>query len=311
MAETEPCVTVQPEAPCPVCAGLVHTPVVAKHGYQYVRCARCQAVSVRPMPSPEVLDAHYQDPAYFAGDEETGYRNYADMHKALAPHFQRRLHTLVDAAGSKGRLLDFGCADGYFLELAQSAGWQIAGVEMAREMAEHTSRRLGPQIVPSLDGLSDRLFDAITLWEVVEHLPQPIATLNQLHQRLRPGGVLMLSTPNADHWQAIHEPETWSSYRPPAHLVLFTARSLPMALHSAGFERISIRRVAPLPFLPGWLRRASTPLEHALANGQARPWFVALALWRAIRLGGWGWHRLAHRQDEVFATLEALAFRQA
>jgi SAM-dependent methyltransferase len=272
-----------------------------------MRCQACQAAFVDRPPSVEELHICYQDPAYFAGDEGQGYRDYADMHKALAPHFHRRLRTLQDALGRCGQLLDFGCADGYFLELARTDGWQIAGVELAQEMAERAARTLRAPIAISLDALPAGDFDAITMWEVIEHLPRPVAELSRLRGRLRPGGMLVLSTPNAGHWQAVCEPENWTAYRPPSHLVLFTVQALTAALQQAGFERIIVQRTAPLPPLPRWLRRVCAPLQHGLSTGQARPWPVALALWRAIRLVGWAWHRLAHHRDDIFVTLEAQA----
>ena len=119
----------------------------------------------------------------------------------------------------------------------------------------------------------------------------------------------MLSTPNAAHWQAYREAETWIQYRPPAHLILFTAASLARALQQASFERIAVRSLMPLPPLPGWLRATTASLEHDLATGQARPWRVKLVMWRAVRVFGWLWQKLAYPKDDIFVTLEAVAFR--
>jgi SAM-dependent methyltransferase len=253
--------------------------------------------------------AFYQNPDYFAGEAGTGYRDYSAMHKALAPHFRRRLGILTRHLPRRGRLLDFGCADGYFLELARADGWEVTGLEISAEMAETASARLSTLIVTSPDQLPPGEFDAITLWEVLEHLPDPVAELQRLAQRLRPGGILMLSTPNAGHWQAVQMPDRWTAYRPPAHLILFTVGSLRVVLEKAGLSTIRIWKVSPLPPLPGWLQEATAPLAHALADGTARPWTLALMLWRGIRLLGWAWQRVARPQDDIFATLEALACR--
>ena len=298
---------VELEPHCPICSGTVAVPVLVKHGFRHVRCWQCRAVFVHPMPSAEALHAHYQDPAYFAGNGEQGYQDYTAMHKALVPHFRRRLRILNQHVDHPGRLLDFGCADGLFLELARAEGWEIAGVEVAQEMARQIAQRLRAPIVNDMDALPAGCFDAITLWEVIEHLPDPVTELSRLRRRLCPAGALMLSTPNAGHWQAIREPEAWTAYRPPSHLVLFTRQALTIALERAGFGEVVIHRTAPLPSLPVPLRRATAPLQQALATGQARPWPVALALWRAVRLFGWGWHWLARRHKDPFATLEAIA----
>jgi SAM-dependent methyltransferase len=284
-------------------------PATSRYGYTFVRCCACRSAFVHPLPSTETLAAHYQAPGYFEGDEERGYRHYADMQKALTPHFQRRLRIITRQVGQPGRLLDFGCAAGYFLEIARAQGWQVAGIEIAQEMAREASRRLGLPIATSLSELSGDPFDAVTLWDVVEHLPDPVAGLEQLRNRLRPGGVLTLSTPNAGHWQALRETETWIHYRPPSHLVLFTDEGIARTLERAGFERVTVQKISPLPPLPGWLRRMSAPLERSLASGQARAWLVARSAWFAVRIVGRGWQKLAHPADDICAALEATAFR--
>ena len=264
---------------------------------------------VSPMPTSEELTAHYQNAAYFEGESEQGYLSYADMQKALRPHFQRRLRIIEAQLPQRGTLLDFGCAAGYFLEEAQPRGWTISGVELSQEMAHSAEQLLHVPIYTELAAVPDRDFDAITVWEVIEHLPDPIATLRQLYDRLRPGGVLMLSTPNNGHWQALRAKEQWRGYQPLSHLQYFTRDTLTDALCRSGFERVVVNGTAPLPPLPAWLSRASKPLERALATGRARPWTLALFAWRGIRLGGWGWQQIAHRSDDILATLEALAAR--
>lgn len=292
---------------CPVCDLADAVPVITKRGFTHLRCQRCRTVYVAPMPSAEEAAAYYQNPAYFAGDE-SGYRDYAAMHKALAPHFRRRLRILAQHLPHRGRLLDVGCADGYFLELARAEGWEVAGVEVSEAMAAEAAARLGIPVGTSLDALPPAQFDGVTLWEVVEHFSQPLAELRRIRDRLRPGGLVMLSTPNAGHWQAVREPERWTNYRPPAHLVLFTVESLHLALEEAGFARIQVWKTAPLPPLPESLRRASAPLERALADGSARPWPVALFLWRAVRLVGWAWQRWTRPNEDIFVALEAVAW---
>jgi 2-polyprenyl-3-methyl-5-hydroxy-6-metoxy-1,4-benzoquinol methylase len=280
-----------------------------KNGYDIVQCMACDTLHVSPIPTDAELKAHYQDSAYFHGQAEQGYRNYADMKKALLPHFRRRLRAINNRFPERGHLLDFGCAAGYFLELARSDGWHIAGVEISPEMTRTASHALGIQVVPSLDALAEDGFHVITLWEVIEHLPRPVEELRHLYDRLRPGGMLMLSTPNTAHWQAIREPEAWVGFRPPSHLLFLTPGTLTVALRRAGFEHIMVRQVSPLPPLPGWLRRISTPLQRGLVSGNARAWPLALTAWRTVRLFGWGWQRLARPQDNIYATLEAQAFR--
>lgn len=293
---------------CPVCQNEVATPVFTKNGYAIVQCAQCGLQYVHPVPTDEELTAHYQQGAYFHGEESQGYREYTAIRKALLPLFRRRLLHIDHLMSGKGRLLDFGCAAGYFLEVAQASGWDVAGVELSKEMATLAHERLGVPIGRSLTDMFGE-FDVITLWEVIEHLPRPMETLAALQERLRPGGLLMLSTPNTGHWQAQREPDMWEGYRPPSHLLFFTADTLRSALERAGFQQITVQRTSPLPPMPDWLRRSGRPLQQRVADGSARPWRAMLLAWRAVRVFGWGWQRVARPHDDIYATLEAAAWR--
>lgn len=297
--------------PCPLCASQTSGPYLMKNGFHLVRCRDCGLIYVAPMPAAADLRAHYADLGYFAGHAGQGYHDYGALHRALRPHFLRRLQRLEVLLPSRGRLLDIGCADGFFLQLAQKRGWAVAGVELSAPMAKHAARSLAAPVVSDLAELGPMDFDAITLWEVIEHLPDPLAELRRCRAHLRPGGVLMLSTPNTGHWQAQRAPEQWESYRPPSHLIYFTAATLRAAVDHADLQMVSLSRTRPLPALPAWLERRTRPLQHALSVGNAPAWPAALLLWRLARLVGWVSHRLTRSADDIFVSLEAVARRPA
>lgn len=297
---------------CPLCRANDATPALTKNGYTIVRCSACGLLYVHPIPTDAELAAHYQQHSYFEGDTDQGYSNYTEMEKALLPHFSRRLRYLTERLGGPGRLLDFGCASGCFLALAQQAGWQVTGVELSQEMARIAAERVsagGGRVLTTLDALGDAEFDVVTLWEVIEHLPRPVEALTALAARLRLDGLLMLSTPNTAHWQAQRTPAAWGGYRPPSHLLFFTPATLKRTLEAGSLVRVEMRPSAPRPPLPGRVERFTAPLQARLADGSARPWTFWLYLWRAIRMAGWGWQRLARPEDDVYATLEAVAVR--
>ncbi len=296
---------------CVTCQGTFMSVVRQQNNYTIAKCQNCQLTQVSPVPSDEELNLHYQNPAYFEGEESQGYKNYADMKKALQPFFARRLREIKQALPSGKTLLDFGCAAGYFLEMARHDGWKIAGVELSQDMAAKASNDLGISIPQSLDHQPANDFDVVTLWEVIEHVPNPVAQLERLKSKLRPGGILMLSTPNNGHWQAIREPGNWTVYRPPSHLIYFTADTLADTLRRAGFEQIRVRGVSPFPALPRWLSFASNPLRQRLITGQSSNWTLDLLMWRLIRLVGWAWQKIAYPKDDIFTTLEVIAFKPA
>lgn len=294
---------------CPLCGGGEAKPLFLKSGYSIVRCSTCGLQHVKPMPTDDEVRAHYQDPGYFRGGGDQGYDDYAQVRKALVPLFRRRMQQIATAFPQSGRLLDYGCAAGYFLEVARESGWDVVGLEISENMAEQTARRLGVRVGFSLQDLAGQRFEVVTLWEVVEHLRDPVHVLGELRGLLRPNGLLALSTPNTGHWQAESQPASWDGYRPPSHLTFFTAVTLKRLLTQSGFTGVSITRTAPLPPLPRWLERLSVPLRQSVASGRARPWPLALLAWRAVRLLGWAWQQLEMPDLDIYATLEAVARR--
>jgi len=160
-----------------------------------------------------------------------------------------------------------------------------------------------------MDQVTEFDLDAITLWEVIEHLADPVAELARIRDHLRPGGILALSTPNVCHWQAVREPDEWLGYQPPSHVILLSVLGLVKALRLAGYGEIDVRKVAPLPPLPGWLRTMSRPLEQALSTGQAQSWKLSLLAWRLVRIAGWFWQLVFDRGVDIFARLEAFGVR--
>ncbi len=295
--------------PCPVCGHLPATPFLDKAPFRLVKCPTCAMIYVDPMPSVAALAGHYQNPAYFAGEESQGYANYSDMKKVLVPLFQRRIAEIERALPGRGRILDFGCAAGYFLEVAKDHGWTISGVELSADMRSEAMASLKINICASIDECPDQNLDALTLWEVIEHLPDPLVQLRRLFNRIRPGGVIMLSTPNNANWRALTDPQSWTVFRPPSHLVYFTSATLTELLHRAGFTNILVRGIGPAPRLPPWLDRLTTSLRTGLVNGQSRYWKLSLATWRAVRAAAWIWQKLAHPNDDVYSTIEAQAMR--
>jgi len=135
-----------------------------------------------------------------------------------------------------GRLLDVGCGDGTFLLAARAAGWRTAGTELNPELA----RAEGLDVHPALDGVRALApFDAITLWHVLEHLPNPGDTLDSLRALLAPGGVLIIAVPDARGLQARWTGAQWLHLDVPRHLTHFGSVALGKMLARYGFLRIA------------------------------------------------------------------------
>jgi 2-polyprenyl-3-methyl-5-hydroxy-6-metoxy-1,4-benzoquinol methylase len=139
----------------------------------------------------------------------------------------------------RGRALDIGTGNGVYAATLKRIGWDVTGVEFDAEAARNTAARHGLRVLNcTLEEarFEDEAFDFISMFHVIEHLPDPVATLREVRRVLRVGGQLMLRTPNFDSLTRRATGRHWRGVEAPRHLYLFNRRSLARALTEAGFR---------------------------------------------------------------------------
>lgn len=138
-----------------------------------------------------------------------------------------------------GRLLDVGCGGGRFLNRMKKRGWQVEGTDFDEQATKKVTSRYGIRThVGDLTecSLPADSFDAITLSQAIEHLYDPLATLRECLRILKPGGLLVMTTPNAQSLGAAEFGASWRGWEAPRHLHLFTVESLQQLTQRAGFD---------------------------------------------------------------------------
>jgi SAM-dependent methyltransferase len=216
---------------CPLCgeAGPMRPRFPA---YQIVECPRCALVFYAGAASTDSL----YDQSYFAGGEYLDYR--ADR-KVLQRNFRRHL-PLLERWAPSGRLLELGCAYGFFLQVA-AGRWQARGIDVSAEAVRHARDVGGVDAVQAdflaLPDETDR-YDLVCLWDTIEHLPRPIATVEKAARWLKPGGTLVLTTGDVESRLARLQGERWRQLHPPTHLFYFSAATLGRTAARAGLEPI-------------------------------------------------------------------------
>ncbi len=231
-----------PALNCPACACRESELLVVKDGFRVVRCLGCQLVRVDNPPTEAELQRHYSF--------EEGYHSSlaADaakeaVHTAEARDNLVRLQRFRQA----GSVLDVGCSTGLFLNTARSAGWDVFGVEYSADSAQQARQKFGLNVVDgALDAsrLQGRTFDVVTLWDVLEHVPEPLVTLAEVRKLLKPDGLLFIKTPNVDGWfprlslRLARRLNFWRHPEPPGHLFQFSETTLKRIVQQAGFEPV-------------------------------------------------------------------------
>jgi 2-polyprenyl-3-methyl-5-hydroxy-6-metoxy-1,4-benzoquinol methylase len=218
-------------------------PVYRKDGFDIVRCGQCGVLQRATLPTKAEL-AEIYSAAYFTDDPaqpgRNGYAGYVDdgpFHRRTAQARLSRLEGHV--AVRRARLLDVGCAAGFFVVEAAAGGWAAEGIDVSDEMVEWGRANLGADITQG--GFHDfgplePAFDVITMWDYIEHSLDPVDDLERARLLLRPGGLLALSTGDADSLVARLSGSRWHLLTPRHHNFFFGRKALGRLLERTGFE---------------------------------------------------------------------------
>jgi len=196
-----------------------------KNGYPVLRCWGCGVGHIQPAGfNPEV----YYTREYFEGGYSDGYADYGASGGVLRREFKTILERLSPYAPADGNLLEIGCAYGYFLQAARER-WQVYGLEIS---AEAVARCREAGLAGVWQGMADRLslaalpiLDIIVMLDVIEHLKEPVKVLEACLEKLRPGGVVYLSTGDFASPLARIMGPNWRLMTPPQHIWYFTPQA--------------------------------------------------------------------------------------
>jgi len=244
--------------------------------FQVIAC-NCGVWYLWPRPDEEMLARAYTDDYYGSGGDRKKFVGWIEF---LVDHFRYARARRVQRYTQKGRVLDIGCGNGAFLAALIAEGYEAHGLEREGEAARRSEAVEGLQLTTApltKDTFQPSAFDAVTLWHVFEHLPNPRAILATAVEILKPGGHLFLSMPNRDSWQARWFRADWFHLDPPRHLFIMGAAQLKRELSQHGFEVREVRHFSleqnPFGFLQSGLNRWGRhrdDLFEALKGGRPR-----------------------------------------
>lgn len=223
------------QRPCPACGkSTEHRALFVKNGCDILRCAACglgraEAASFDP--------GQYYTGDYFSGRRPDGYADYLDTEPVLRREFAHTVR-FIRKYRPAGRLLEIGCAYGFFLQEA-APFYDIQGLEISDDAAAFARQRG----LPVLTGVADEAafaklghFDVIVLLDVIEHLVDPARTLALCHRHLEDGGVIVITTGDFASLYARLSGRNWRLMTPPQHLWYFTPTSVARLSASVGLS---------------------------------------------------------------------------
>jgi SAM-dependent methyltransferase len=250
---------------CNLCGADDAERVTMQRGFSIVRCRRCGLVYVNPRPATEDLASLYTD--YHTRDG----KNEASWNRLMSHIFVESADILCSSrnGSGRGRLLDVGCGYGGFIALMLERGWDAEGVDPSPTVVAAAVRKRRRVRLGTLEEVSDgdKPYDAVTMFYVLEHLPDPMAALRKASDLLALGGTLLVRIPHTTPIVRLLSPFGLGGtlYDPPFHLYDFSPAVLREMLRRTGFT--DVRTIPGKPTVPSDLgSRVAATLFGALAT---------------------------------------------
>lgn len=196
-----------------------------------IRCKDCGFVFSKWAPTVSDLNEYYAD-----------YPRHPSISEITRARYNEILD-MFEAYRELNRILDIGCSSGFFLEEARKRGWDVYGTEVSDVSIENGTSKGFKMLKGKMSEITTqpRFFDAITNFEVIEHINYPNEEAKAIHNALRPGGVLYLTTPNYKALSKTILGKKWNMVEYPEHLSYYTKQSLSELFIENGFKVLSLR----------------------------------------------------------------------
>lgn len=189
--------------------------------YSLLKCQDCHFITIFPFPDKDSLTNYYKT-------------TYWDKPKNES--YDIRLKPLIRFLNSrfpgKSKLLDWGCGDGKWIRLADKYGFDSVGIDEFAEMVDHDRDIIKGDITSP--ELTNEKFDIITSFHVIEHLSDPVGEFNMAFAKLKPGGLMIVETPNIDSFSFKIFRKKWQPLHVPEHLNFFSPKTLETMISKAG-----------------------------------------------------------------------------
>lgn len=237
-----------------------------------------------PQPTSAELPKYYQSEDYISHTDAKRnlFENLYHFVKSIA--LKRKLKLINSVSGDGKNLLDVGCGTGDFIQIAKRNHWHVSGIEpneQARAIANRKSN-FSAYDVEKLLNFEEKRFDVITLWHVLEHLPNLDEHISIFNKILKPNGTLIIAVPNYRSFDANYYQNFWAAYDAPRHLWHFSQTSISKLVSTHNFK---IVETLPMKFDAYYVSLLSEKYKSDFMNPIKAFWIGYRSNWKAKRSG--------------------------
>ncbi len=217
--------------------------LVSGETFELIYDSELDFLKTSPQPKLEDLPKYYESQDYISHTDETRglFSRLYQLVKKWS--LQKKLKLIFQLNSGIGSLLDVGAGTGDFLKVAKEKGWQVQGMEPNKNALKLAAEK-GIELKSSLYDFEGTQFDVITLWHVLEHIPNLDETIIELSKLVKPHGTLIIAVPNFKSFDAKHYGKFWAAFDAPRHLWHFSRKSI-QKLFSANFQ---LEKIEPMIF---------------------------------------------------------------
>ena len=252
---------------------------VSQETFDLYHDATLDMLITSPQPSLENLGRYYESADYISHTDSKRSLFEKAYHFVKGIALKNKLNLINSSSFSKGNLLDIGAGTGDFLLTAKENGWNTIGVEPS-EKAKAIAIQKGIQFVVSTQELESHSFDVITLWHVLEHVPNLDNQIKELKRLAKPNGTIIIAVPNFKSYDAIHYGKFWAAYDVPIHFWHFSKTAIKLLFEK---ENIKLEKILPMKFDSFYVSLLSEKYKTGKMNFISAFWIGWCSNWKATK----------------------------
>jgi 2-polyprenyl-3-methyl-5-hydroxy-6-metoxy-1,4-benzoquinol methylase len=249
---------------------------VSQESFDLLHNEELDMLVTSPQPSLEKLPSYYESDDYISHTD--GKRSLFEKiyHVVKNIALQNKLR-LINSQSLKGNLLDIGAGTGDFLVVAKNNGWKITGIEPG-EKPKAIAVNKGVSFANDLSELENNSFDIITMWHVLEHVPNLEFQIKELKRLLKPNGTILIAVPNFNSFDANYYGKFWAAFDVPRHLWHFSKTAVDKLFSK---ENLQLIQVVPMKFDSFYVSLLSEKYKNGKMNFLKAFWIG----WKSYRYG--------------------------